>query len=211
VEGLAVAPFESLIGVKLTDPSGLTLAEAYPQVNAQMGQTGPYRQELDFSGVTEKTAARLTVYSTSPRDGGLVHLNSVIVHLLPDGEPRITMPETQHEAIEIHSPADGNTISGGEIIVSGYSAYFFEGTLFMILCAEGGGGGPHLICGNADGVLAESFTAINSPDIGMEGQFEDILQYSVDADVNARLVLYGVSPMDGAIEHLSSVTVTLKP
>jgi hypothetical protein len=211
VEGIAVAPFESLLGVRLTDANGVVLAEAYPQVSAQMGQTGPYRQEIVFGGITEETPGRLAVYSSSPQDGGLVHLNSVVVRLLPGGEAVPGSPVEAQEKIEVLSPAPDEVVSGGQLVVTGNSAYFFEANLSMMLCAEGGSGGPHLICGNAGSVLAEGFAMIDSPDVGIGGQFAGSLQYTVDEETRARLVVYAVSPMDGGIEHLSSVQIILTP
>ncbi|HKJ26130.1 MAG TPA: Gmad2 immunoglobulin-like domain-containing protein, partial [Anaerolineales bacterium] len=144
VEGLAVAPFESILGLRVTDANGVVLAEAYPQVNAQMGQTGPYQQEIVFSGVTEEIPGRLVVYTTSPRDGGLVHLSSVVIRLLPGGEAQISPSDGAEEKIQILSPAAGEAVSGGAITVTGNSAYFFEANLSLMLCAEGGSGSPHL-------------------------------------------------------------------
>ena len=212
VEGIAVAPFEALLGVWLTNENGRILAEAYPQVQAQMGQIGPFRQELAFSGIDQETVARLTVFSSSPKDGGMVHVSSVVIRLLPGGEAQMAEPVGgPQEKIMITSPAPGDTVGGGQLTVSGTSEYFFESNLGTILCAEGGFGGPHLMCGNAGSVLAEGYATINSPDVGIGGEFEGRLQYSVDTQVNARLVVFAISPMDGAIEHLSSVEITLSP
>jgi len=212
VEGIAVAPFEALLGVWLTNENGIILAEAYPQVQAQMGQTGPFRQELAFHGIEQETIGRLTVFSASPRDGGLVHVSSVIIRLLPGGESQIGEPVGgPQEKIMISSPANGETVSGSRLNVSGLSEYFFESNLGLMLCGEGGFGGPHLICGDAGSVLAEGNAIINSPDVGIGGEFEGVLQYTVDKQVNARLVVFATSPMDGSIEHLSSVEITLTP
>ena len=212
VEGIAVAPFGALLGVWLTNETGRILAEAYPQVQAQMGEIGPFRQELAFSGIEEETVARLTVFSSSPTDGGMVHVSSVLIRLMPGGEPQVAEPVGgPQEKIMIESPTNGNTVSGGQLTVSGTSEYFFESNLSTMLCAEGGFGGPHLICGNSGSVLAEGYAMIDSPEVGVGGAYEGVLQYSVDAEVNARLVVFAISPMDGAIEHLSSVEITLAP
>lgn len=211
LEGLAQSPFEAQLGARLTDFNGVILAEAYPRVQAQMGVVGPYSEEISFMLEERDTIARLSVYSTSPRDGGLVHLSSVIVRLNPSEEVEVSPQVSTQEQIEILSPAPGDTVSGGKIIVTGNSAYFFEANLSMMLCKDGGFGGPHLICGNAGSVLAEGFAMIDSPDMGIGGVFAGEISYSVDAETNARLVVFAVSPMDGSIEHLSSVEITLLP
>lgn len=115
------------------------------------------------------------------------------------------------EAIVIFSPQVMQEISGGEIQVSGYSQYYFEATLSLALCGEGGTGAPNAICGTEDNVLALGIATIDSPDMGIPGPFQGSLSYQVLQPVTARLAVYALSPRDGSIEHLSSVLLKLNP
>ncbi len=211
VQGLAKAPFESQLGITLTDINGQELAAVYPTVQAQMGETGPYQAELNFTIEEDDQPARITVFTTSPKDGGLTHANSVVVQLRMNGESQLAPITAALEQIDISSPASGETVSGGVLTVNGLSEYFFEANLSLMLCGEGGSGEAHKICGTADNVLAEGFAMIESPDMGVGGPFSGSLTYTVAQPVNARLVVYALSPMDGAIAHLSSVNITLAP
>jgi hypothetical protein len=120
-------------------------------------------------------------------------------------------PSRPAETITIFSPGHMQEVSGGELQVSGYSEYFFEASLSLALCGEGGSGAPHTVCGTVDNVLAEGATMIDSPDMGQPGPFQGSLSYQVSRQVRARLVVYSISPRDGSIEHASSVLVVLDP
>jgi hypothetical protein len=47
-----------------------------------VGQPGPFAGELTYS-VSEPTSARIVVFAASARDGGLLHVNSIPILLLP--------------------------------------------------------------------------------------------------------------------------------
>ncbi len=53
------------------------------------------------------------------------------------------VPSRPAETITIYSPEPMQQISGGKLEVSGYSEYFFEASLSLVLCGEGGSGAPH--------------------------------------------------------------------
>jgi hypothetical protein len=97
--------------------------------------------------------------------------------------------------------------------IRGYSEYFFEANVGVMLCAVGGdaSGEPHAICGNSAQVVAQGNLMIDSPDMGIGGPIEGRIGYQADAETPARLVVYALSPRDGSILHLSSVAITLVP
>ena len=56
---------------------------------------------------------------------------------------------------------------------------------------------------HADGVDAE---------FGQVGPFSGVIEFTApDEEQFGRIQVYGISPRDGAIEHLASVTVNLVP
>lgn len=144
-------------------------------------------------------------YSTTPTGVAMVDLPTPTLSPTP---PEDTRPP---ETISITAPTFLEEISGGELVVEGYSEYFFEANLAVTVCGMGGSGEPHRICGTVDNVLAEGYAMIDSPDMGIGGTFRGTVNYIVTEEMRARVVVFAVSPMDGGIEHLASVVVTLRP
>lgn len=210
VTGFSLPTFEQTIVVQLTDANGelLTLQPAILQ--AEAGEAGPFEVTLTFD-VTEEQPGRVSVYYASPRDGGLVHLTSARLTLLPDGEAAIEPADSEEEIIQINYPEPLAVFPGGEVLFSGFSQYFFEASLVVVLCGEGGAGAPDLICGTEDNRLALLPIIIQSEDIGLPGSFEGQISLQIVQETQARLVVYSTSPMDGGIEHLSSVEIILRP
>ena len=113
--------------------------------------------------------------------------------ILPSATPPPT-PATDArpaETISITTPTFLEEISGGELVVEGYSEYFFEANLAVTVCGMGGSGEPHRMCGTVDNVLAEGYAMIESPDMGIGGAFRGTVSYSVTEETRARV---GVSP-----------------
>jgi hypothetical protein len=210
IQGFAGPTFEQTLVVEITDESGAVIAVQPTMIQADIGIEGPFDLSLAFN-VSADQLGRISVYDISPKDGGLVHLASVPVYLNVSGTPVIESAGSPDEIIAIFSPLGAAVFSGGVVEFSGYSEYFFESNLGVMLCGEGGSGLPHKICGTDDNVLAEGYATIESPDIGQPGPFSGSITYSVAAETHARLVIFAVSPRDGGIEHLSSVEVVLNP
>ncbi|MBT3241354.1 MAG: hypothetical protein HON98_10900 [Chloroflexi bacterium] len=210
ISGLADATFEQNLVIKLTDTSGALISMVATNINADIGQGGPFKASVAFS-VSAETQARLSIYHNSPRDGGLIHLTSIPIKLFPGGSNTINPSPLPIETISIETPIQNQTINGGSISFSGQSGYFFESNLSVTLCGEGGSGSVDQICGTSDNILLESFVTIASPDIGLPGPFSGSIIYSVTEPTHARLVIFARSPMDGGIEHLSSVDILLNP
>lgn len=210
VEGIAGSTFEQNLVVTITDIDGAELAFQPTTIQVGIGQPGSFSLTLDFD-LSAETPGRITVYDVSPRDGGLIHLASTPVTLLAIGGEDITAAPALNEVIDILEPAFMAEVSGGLLTVSGFSEYFFEANLSVMICGPGGGAEPHQICGSTYNILAEGYATIDSPDIGLPGSFSGELTYAVVEPVCARVVVYAISPMDGAIIHLTSREITLAP
>lgn len=210
ITGQAGPTFEQNLVVRIAGLNGLLVILQPTTIQADIGQAGPFSLGGIFN-IAAVTPGRISVYDVSARDGGLIHLASVQITLMPGGSPEFSAPPPNSEVIAILEPEHLQEISGGVIQISGFSEYFFEGNLSTILCGAGGIGAEHLICGTLDNILAEGFATIISDDIGIPGPFLAELLYSVGTTTRARLVVYALSPMDGGIIHLSSREITLNP
>ena len=210
VSGVAGPTFEQNIVVRLSDVEGNILSEKTTTILADVGKAGAFIVELEFE-IAEDGYGRITVLDYSAMNGAVIHAASVPVTLLAEGTATINVNLDNSEVIDISTPEQGQELSSGEIIVTGTSEYFFESNLSMALCGTGGTGTVHMICGTEGNLLATSYAMIASPDIGIGGSFSGTITFSVTAETPAVLVVYAMSPMDGGIEHLSSVPVILLP
>ncbi|MCL4266640.1 MAG: hypothetical protein KJ069_25825 [Anaerolineae bacterium] len=198
VRGLADSTFEQNLVVRLVDANGVELGLTAVTIAAEMGQRGPFEATLPFT-VSGEQQAFIQVFATSPRDGGVTHLNAVGV-MLTDGvaEIRPLLPHTT-ERIVITQPALAATISGGAVQISGVGVASFEQTLLVELLGEDGA------------VLASQPVIVNAPDLGQPGEFSAELPYSVATAGPGRIVVRDISPAFGGDTHVTSVEVTLSP
>lgn len=103
VTGLASA-FEQQITVRILDEAGNEVGLGVGFIDADMGQRGPFTATVPFAVPTNTQFGRIQVYSVSPRDGAVEHLNSVVVRLQGlDLDPIIDLLK---EAIEQKQYAD---------------------------------------------------------------------------------------------------------
>ncbi len=210
ISGVADGTFEQNLVIRITDEGGNILTTVPTTIVAELGQRGPYEAEVQFS-VPNDQPGRISVFSTSARDGGFIHLTSVEVTLLTSGAANILSAEARPESIVIHSPGFLATVSGGNLRLAGFSDYVFESNLGVMLCGEGGVGDPHPICGAVDNVLVATNVIIQSPDSGLPGPFEMDVAYTVAQPTRARLVVFSASARDGGIMHLASQEIVLEP
>lgn len=210
ISGVADGTFEQTIVVRITDEAGNILTTVPTTIVADIGQRGPYEVEVQF-GVPNDQPGRIAVFSTSARDGGLIHLSSVEVTLLASGAVNLLSAGARSESIRIDSPTLLATVSGGTLHLTGFSDYVFESNLGVMLCGEGGSGDPHFICGTVDNILATGNVLIQSPDIGLPGPFAGDVTYAVAQSTRARLVVFSTSPRDGNVVHLASQEIVLEP
>jgi hypothetical protein len=214
VEGEGDPTFEQNLVVELSDENGSQLALSPTTIQAVIGSRGEFSAELVFA-VEYEQPGRVSVYSTDAFIGAVEHLSSVEVVLLPNGQTSIEQAGSELESIAINSPVMGSQSSGGIIEVSGFSSYYFESNLGMILCGGGLGGedtgAPNELCGGPENVIAVGFATIQSAEIGAAGPFSGELSYSISSPTPARLILYATSPRDGGLLHVDSVVVELIP
>lgn len=211
VSGEADPTFEQNLVIQITDQDGAVLTTVPTTIQAELGSRGPFSADVTFS-VPSDQPGRISVYSASARDGGLVHLASVEVTLLAAGGTANVVPAAPHaEVHQIFKPNLLALASGGSVHVEGFSEYVFEANLNLALCGEGGSGAPHAICGTVDNVIAEGFSMLQSPDIGLPGPFETDLPFTIPGPTRARLAVYSLSARDGGLLHLSSVEISLAP
>ena len=210
VSGLAGPSFEQNIVIRLTDVNGVMLAEQATNIMADIGTAGAFFVELEFD-IPEEGYGRITTFYTSPMNGSMLHAASVPLTLLPSGTSIMSQNLDSAEVIEITSPVQDSQFSSGQIVVNGTSEYFFESTLVLALCGSGGNGTTHPICGTEDNTLALGYAMIDSPDVGIGGDFSGTLEFLVTEEMPATLLVYAVSPMDGGLEHLNSVFINLVP
>lgn len=196
--------------VRITDENGDVLSTVPTLIAAELGQRGPFEAEVQFSAPHDQPG-RLSVFSTSARDGGLTHLASIEATLLASGTAHVLAAEPRGEVHVIESPAFLSPIIGGAVHVIGFSEYVFENNLLLALCGEGGSGEPDLVCGTKDNILATGFTTVRSPDIGQPGPFEADLAFTLTRAMAGRIAVYSASPRDGGILHLTSQEVRLEP
>ena len=161
--------------------------------------------------MTKDQPGRVAVWSTSAKDGGLVHFSSVEVMLKTSGTADIKAGQSDNETLVITSPAANAAASGGKLLVQGWSGPVFENNLVVVLCGEGGSGKTDPFCGTADNMLARTPTTMQAPDVGQPGQFSVEISYRVSQPVNGRVAVYYTSARDGYLLHLTSVPVRLQP
>lgn len=210
VQGQSRPTFEQNLVIAVYGEDGSLLNQQPTTLDSPMGEPGNYSIDITFALVSEQPG-RISVFETSAMDGGIIHLSSVEVTLLPGGAADIMEPALGLESIDIQFPEPQAEISGGVIQVSGFSDYYFESNLGLILCGEGGSGAPHDLCGTEDNILATSNAMIDAPEAGQPGPFNGELTYSVFEQTNARIVVFAASPRDGGWLHINSIPILLLP
>lgn len=210
VAGQSRPTFEQNLVVAVYDEVGALLAWQATTIVADAGSPGPYVTDLSFSVASEQPG-RISVYETSALDGGVIHLSSVEVTLLPGGTAVIQPVDIGLESIAIEFPPPNVEVPSGTIVVSGFSDYYFESTLGLLLCGGGGSGAAHDLCGTEDNILASGVAMIDVPEMGLPGPFSGELNFSVSEPTPGRFVVFASSPRDGGYLHVSSIPVLLVP
>ncbi|OGO04423.1 MAG: hypothetical protein A2Y73_00110 [Chloroflexi bacterium RBG_13_56_8] len=115
--------------------------------------------------------------------------------VVPEPTPSPSVLEVQ-EAIVIVSPVAGDEVSSS-FVVTGWGSGF-ENSLAVNVLDEAGV------------VLGQGYVVVDA-EFGQYGPFEGTIEFNPPATTQiGRIQVFSVSPRDGAIEHLASVTVTLK-
>ncbi|MGD8604970.1 MAG: Gmad2 immunoglobulin-like domain-containing protein, partial [Anaerolineales bacterium] len=176
ISGVADPTFEQNLVVRLVLDDGTVLVTQPTTIQAELGARGPFEAEVPFS-LEEPRGALVQVFSTSARDGGIVHLASVGVRLMPDGEEHMNVGHPHSEDIIIQTPTSGQTISEGVVHVEGIGLASFEGTLVIyVLDVEG----------NEIGSLP---ITVDAPDIGQPGSFSADVPYNLTSAGPGRIMV----------------------
>ncbi len=198
VSGMADPTFEQHLNARLLLDDGTELASATTTIQSEPGTRGAFTFEISFQIENERQAF-IQVSSTSPRDGGIEHLDSIGVLLAVAEEPLIHPVETHPERIVIFQPIQGARISGGVAHIEGYAIASFEQTLVAQVMD---------IAGNIIGTVP---LIVNSPDWGMPGPFSVDVPYELEVEGSGRIVVRDPSPAFNGDIHLASVDVNLSP
>jgi hypothetical protein len=126
---------------------------------------------------------------------GLIGLLLIGLAILLSALSVSTGPE---EVIQIFSPEPEAQVTS-PVTVSGFGGPAFEGTMIIEVYREDGE------------LVGKGFASIQADEMSQRGPFEGEVAYSVEAVQPGRISVFMISPRDGRIEHLASVTVVLSP
>ncbi len=205
LQGIADPTFEQNLGIRLVDENGSELFRGNTIIQSEAGTRGGFSVTIDTAG-TPTQPAILQVFSTSPKDGSITHLSSVVVHL-NSGESSNTNTNSINERISISNITQPSSSSDHEVIITGNAWGSFENTLNYAVCGENSGNNPDLICGSIENRLIEGVLTTNAVEMGLPGNFEISLPNTNTFPPSATIVVYSVSPMNGAIDHAASHTI----
>jgi hypothetical protein len=206
VQGISDPAFEQNLVIRLVGEAGDELLRANTIIQAGVGTRGNFSASINIpSGVS--ASALLQVFSTSPKDGSLVHLSSVTV-FLNSGNSEGSPVDNKSEHILVKSVTESGTGTDALIEVDGIAWSLFENTLNYAVCGETSGTRPDMVCGTLENRLAEGVVTTSATEMGLPGEFIITIPESVSLPPSATIVVYSVSPMNGAIEHAASHRLT---
>lgn len=198
IAGLADSTFEQNLGIRVLLDDGTLLAQTSTIINSELGTRGPFAADISFTIAGERNAF-VQVFSASPRDGGITHLNSVGVTLAEAGPVNVVTTSPHPEDINIHLPAGGATISGGVVHVEGIGIASFEQTLVVTVY-------------NDEGISIASLPlTVAAPDFGLPGTFRIDVPYMVAREQPGRITVSDPSVAFLGDNHIASVEVRLAP
>jgi hypothetical protein len=198
VNGVADPTFEQSLAVSILLADGTSIATTSTQIAADVGQRGSFSVAVPFSVAAEQQGF-IQVYAISAKDGGVTHLSSVGVTLLPGGTASIIQVPEKPEQILLLAPQNGAAISGGTVHVEGFGLASFEQTLVIDVLDETGS------------AIATTPVTVAAPDLGQPGPFSADIPYSLSAPTAGRIQVRDISPAFGGNTHLTSVEVNLQP
>lgn len=201
INGIADPAFEQNLAISLLDAGGQELLRTNMFISADVGTRGPFSAEITLPASLPPQPLMIQVFSSSPKDGSLIHLSSVIVYLDSKIDPITVAPNPDERMV--FSPYYPEDDIEGKIIVQGSASGLFENTLNYAICGEEYGTMPDIICGTIENRLAEGFITTDAPEMGSPGGFKISLDDMVFPR-SSTIVIYSVSPMNGAVEHAAS-------
>jgi Immunoglobulin-like domain of bacterial spore germination len=191
--------FENTLTLRVLLDDGTELIP--PQAVIGSGPEGgplTFEATLTFD-VTEERPAFLQAYLVSPRDGGVTHLTSVAVTIMPSGTADVRPAAEEAERLQILAPASGDSILGGLVHVEGIGVASFEQALLVEVQDAYGE------------VIGVQPVLVQAADFGLPGSFAADVTYTLTASGPGRVVVRDISPAHGGDVHRSSVEVNLAP
>lgn len=208
--GTSDATFEQNLVIRMVGLDNVELGQTTATIQAEAGQRGAFNATIDFT-TGDNQNALLQVFSTSARDGSLVHLNSVMVKL----EPQDKEPEdfnTGLEAIQI------NTLkiiqNGGklELVADGLAAGVYGNTLQYKLCGDSDTSSEaDLICGSKSNILSAGLVEIVQEEDATTGTWAITAQLDNGQWRQGSLVVYNASAANGEVSHAASQSIKNGP
>jgi hypothetical protein len=196
VAGIADPTFEQHLSILVRDQTGRVIGSAAAQIQAPIGQRGPYAATVQLPLNVPPQPGRVIVYAISPRDGGPVQLSSVDVQLNSDAPSNEPMPDpNQREAIVITAPQPGATVRGSIHVVA-------ETMYTANLVIE--------VRGPNNETLGRVTRTLENVE-GLPAPLIVDVPFRIYTDPPGRIVIYNLHPRDGKTVHLSSVEVILQP
>ena len=205
VQGIADPTFEQNLGIRLVDENSKELFRGNTVIQSEAGTPGEFSTTIDIADIPTQPAT-LQVFSSSPKDGSITHLSSVVVNL---NSGDISNPNTSSidERISITGITQPSSSADHAVVITGSSWGAFENTLNYAVCGESSGNTPDLICGSMENRIIIGVVTTDAIEMGLPGNFEISLTNTNTFPRSATIVVYSVSPMNGAIDHAASRNV----
>jgi hypothetical protein len=202
LQGISDPTFEQNLGIRLVGENGDELYRGNTNIQSEAGTRGKFSLKMDITSIPTQNAI-LQVFSSSAKDGSLIHLSSVGIQI-NSGNSTGTSTNLTVERISISSITQPSLSSDQGIVISGSAWGSFENTLNFAVCGENSGNNPDFICGSMENRLLDGVLTTNAVEMGLPGNFEISLTNTNTFPPSATIVIYSVSPMNGAIDHASS-------
>ncbi|MBZ0291188.1 MAG: Gmad2 immunoglobulin-like domain-containing protein [Anaerolineae bacterium] len=184
ISGTGAGLFEGNIIVEVSNDSGEMLFEGTTVLQAEeMGAAGEWSIDIDLGDLSEATPVFVTVYSTSPRDGSTVAIDTLRLNVMSTfGLPYV----------EITTPTFGAGVLNSPLLVEGMAGSAFENNIVIeVQDFETGD------------ILAESPATIQTEDMGGSGPFS--VELSFDAEPGTAIQVYAYQP---AVADTDEITVS---
>ncbi|MFA5787388.1 MAG: Gmad2 immunoglobulin-like domain-containing protein [Actinomycetota bacterium] len=192
--------FENTLTLRVLLDDGTDLVPPQAVIGSEIeGGALAFNASLSFS-TTEERPAFLQAYLASPRDGGVTHLASVVVTVMPGGAANVRPAAGDDpERLQISLPAAGDALRGGVVHVEGIGVASLEQTLLIEVVDAYGV------------VIGLQPVLVQAPDFGLPGPFAADVTYTLTAAGPGRVVVRDISPAHGGDIHRSSVEIDLAP
>jgi hypothetical protein len=192
--------FENTLTLRVLLDDGTDLVPPQAVIGTEVeGGALAFDASLAFS-VADERPAFLQAYLASPRDGGVTHLASVVVTVLPEGAADVRPAAGEAaERLQISMPVMGDSLQGGVVHVEGIGVASFEQTLLIEVVDAYGV------------VIGLQPVLVQAQDFGLPGPFAADVTYTLTAAGPGRVAVRDISPAHGGDIHRNSVEVDLAP